>query len=91
MSATQASSVSEALVKLGRAWLENAPPAQADLSPSLAGWIGPVGFVCKACASRILGRGCDLKKLADVPAWDSAPSACALCGQLAQEKHARLP
>lgn len=67
----------EAAIKMGREWLEHAPEAGVT-NPELAGW-GGIIKVCSGCASRILGRGCDLKSLATVPVWKPESITCDLC------------
>lgn len=69
------------LILIGRGWLHGAPPSQPG-APDLLGFTGPVGFVCADCSGRIIGRGCQLRMLADAPLWkpSTAPS-CALCGK----------
>jgi len=65
-------------VRTGRQWVEHAPPA--TMGPEgLSGWKGNIS-VCVSCASRIVGRGCDLKMLADTPVWDDIAFRCDLCG-----------
>lgn len=68
----------ESLVKLGREWLVNSPPATPS-ADGLVGWSGPVGFVCHACAGRLMARGCNFKALADTPVWDKKTQPCDLC------------
>ena len=68
------------LVELGREWLANSPELPGPVASGLIGWTGPVGFVCAHCAGRIMGRGCDFKRLATEPVWQADPvPACALC------------
>ena len=67
------------LAEIGRQWIENAPPAKPGAA-GLLGFSGEVGFVCAACASRIIGRGCALTRLASNPVWESQSNlVCALC------------
>ena len=68
------------LVELGRGWLENSPPAKHEGDARPEGWEGPVGFVCQVCAARIMGRGCDIKRLANSPVWEKTEDICELCG-----------
>ena len=72
----------EKLIELGRQWIEHSPPADRK-NPELLGWSGELDFVCADCASRIFGRGCDMKRLADHPVWKSyymrALPKCDLC------------
>ena len=76
--AAATAAATQVLVEMGRAWLAHAPgPGQT--APGLAGWQGPVGFVCVTCASRILRRGCDLNALAQTPVWEGPVEGCALC------------
>lgn len=56
------------LIETGRQWLEHAPPA-TDGPEDLAGYTGAIN-VCSSCASRILGRGCNLRMFASTPVWD---------------------
>lgn len=69
------------LVKLGKEWLENSPPATRKPPSNLFGWEGPVGFVCHSCAGRLMGRGVDFKQLADDPVWKDDGRSCDLCGE----------
>ena len=62
------------LIEKGKEWLENSPPAQPGPA-GLIGFTGPAGFVCQPCASRIMGRGCNFKRLADFPVWDDMPES----------------
>lgn len=68
----------ENLIWIGRQFLEHAPPAR---QPAVAGLVGYKGEleVCVRCADRILGRGCNLRMLADVPVWEPDTVACDLC------------
>ncbi len=70
--------MSTELIELGRHWLEHAPDVGMRLG-DLAGWTGNVGFVCQRCASRIMGRGCNLRMLADTPVWGQTALKCDLC------------
>lgn len=75
---TADAAAARALIEMGREWLANAPgPGQT--APGLAGWRGPVGFVCVTCAGRIARRGCDLKAFAHTPVWEGPVEGCALC------------
>ena len=64
---------------MGREWLEHAPePTNGD--PNLLGFGGPIGFVCRDCASRIIGRGCNINALATEPLYKPQHNlCCALC------------
>ncbi len=65
------------LIETGRRWLEHAPPATQSAN-GLVGWRGGVD-VCADCASRIIGRGCDLSMLASKPVWQPGEITCDLC------------
>jgi hypothetical protein len=67
----------QSLIETGRRWVEHAPPA-VQSAEGLVGFRG-VLFVCVKCSSRICGRGCDLKKLADIPVWEPETIVCDLC------------
>ena len=56
------------LIAMGKEWLEHAPPA-GSIAPGLRSWSGEGLIVCAECASRILGRGCNLRELAPAPVW----------------------
>jgi hypothetical protein len=71
----------DSLVNMGREWLANSPPAKIS-EAGLTGWSGPVGFVCSSCASRIMGRGCNFKALADCPVWENPQTPCSLCDKV---------
>lgn len=67
-------------IKLGQEWLAHAPPFDGiyygpDLMSGLA------GRVCRGCCRRIVARGCDLKRIANVPIWEATMNdVCDLCG-----------
>lgn len=71
----------EQLVEIGRGWLEYAPPPANKHSPGLSGFKGKIN-VCVDCGGRILGRGCNLRMLADAAVWGDDSIKCDLCGKM---------
>lgn len=71
----------EQLIEIGRDWLEFAPPTASKHSPGLSGFQGRIN-VCVDCGGRILGRGCDLRMLADRAVWETESIKCDLCYQM---------
>lgn len=67
-------------IKLGREWLENAPPFDGVyVGPDFMS--GVVGCVCRGCCRRVVARGCDMKRIANVPIWEATINdVCDLCG-----------
>ncbi len=65
------------LIQIGKQWLEGSPPP-TESAPDLRGFSGGIK-VCSSCASRIMGRGCDLKLLANKPVWEPETLSCDLC------------
>lgn len=67
-------------INLGREWLENAPPFDGvSVGPDFMS--GAAGCVCRGCCRRIVARGCDLRRIANVPIWEATVNdACDLCG-----------
>jgi len=67
-------------IQLGQEWLENSPPFDGVYAgPDFMS--GVAGCVCRKCCRRILARGCDLKRIANVPMWEAtADQVCDLCG-----------
>lgn len=59
-------------------FIEHAPPATPS---AVAGWTSgeDCQFVCGACASRIMGRGCQMPRPLD-PVWERDATPCCLCG-----------
>ena len=67
-------------IKLGREWLENSPPFDGVyVGPDFMS--GVIGCACRVCCRRIAARGCDLKRIANVPIWEATMNnVCDLCG-----------
>ena len=67
-------------IQLGQEWLANSPPFDGVyVGPDFM--FGIAGCVCRGCCRRIVGRGCDLKRIANVPIWEAtANDVCDLCG-----------
>jgi hypothetical protein len=67
-------------IQLGQEWLANSPPFDGVyVGPDFMS--GVAGCVCRGCCRRIVGRGCDLKRIANVPIWEAtANDVCDLCG-----------
>jgi len=70
----------EEAIKTVREWLEHSPPFDGVYyGPDFMS--GAVGCVCSGCCRRIVGRGCDLKRIANVPIWEATVNdMCDLCG-----------
>jgi hypothetical protein len=66
------------LIETGRQWIEYAPPPADRCTPNLEGFRDPIQ-VCKNCASRIIGRGCNLRMLASEPVWVPDRVQCQIC------------
>jgi len=65
-------------IKLGQEWLANSPPFDGVyVGPDFMS--GNAGCVCRECCRRIVGRGCDLKRIANVPIWEKTNETCDLC------------
>lgn len=67
-------------IQLGQEWLANSPPFDGVyVGPDFMS--GIAGCVCRGCCHRIVGRGCDLKRIANLPIWEAtANDVCDLCG-----------
>ena len=67
-------------IKLGQEWLTNSPPFDdVYVGPDLMS--GVAGRVCRGCCRRIVARGCDLRRIANVPIWEATlDDICDLCG-----------
>ena len=59
--------------------IEHAPEKHGKVANDLFGWDIDGVYVCKNCASRIIGRGCSLPKGAK-SVWDRPSDKCCLCG-----------
>ena len=54
-------------------------PKPGTIAKGLRGWWTPDGFyVCAKCASRILGRGCQLPRGSE-PAWEDKQDPYGVC------------
>lgn len=71
--------VHEGLIEIGRRYLEHAPNDFPPPAEGLVGWNGNGVDVCAECAGRIMARGCDMKKIADIPVWEPNTVLCDLC------------
>ena len=66
-------------IQLGQEWISNAPPTSGIYyGPTF--FSGIVGLACNKCCHRIMARGCNLKRIANVPIWDASEGKCDLCG-----------
>jgi len=66
------------LIETGRQWIEYAPRPADSCTPDLEGFRNPIE-VCNKCASRIIGRGCNLRLLASEPVWVPDRVQCQIC------------
>ena len=69
----------ETNLEIAKRFMEHGPKDIGPSNPDLVGWTGKGVDICSECAGRILGRGCDLSRVASVPVWKPSTIKCELC------------